>query len=80
MTLLPDSPSTYSRRLALGGGRRGHDVRRPGRWLVSRHPNAAPPITDASPRSGHFHPPLLLHKYGPNGMRLGLHCETVDMS
>jgi hypothetical protein len=28
---------------------------------------------------GHFHPPLL-HKYGANGMRLGLHCETVDMS
>jgi hypothetical protein len=28
---------------------------------------------------GHFTPPLL-HKYGPNGMRLGLHCETVDIS
>ena len=20
------------------------------------------------------------HKYGPNGMRMGLHCETSDMS
>jgi hypothetical protein len=28
---------------------------------------------------GHFHPPIL-HKYGPNGMRLGLHCETIDIS
>jgi hypothetical protein len=28
---------------------------------------------------GHFHAPLA-HKYGPNGMRLGLHCETKDMS
>jgi hypothetical protein len=27
----------------------------------------------------HFQPPVL-HKYGPNGMRLGLHCETKDMS
>lgn len=22
----------------------------------------------------------VLHKYGPNGMRMGLHCETTDMS
>ena len=28
---------------------------------------------------GHFEAPVT-HKYGPNGMRLGLHCETKDMS
>jgi hypothetical protein len=27
----------------------------------------------------HFHAPVA-HRYGPNGMRLGLHCETKDMS
>jgi hypothetical protein len=27
----------------------------------------------------HFTAPVP-HKYGPNGMRMGLHCETVDMS
>lgn len=27
----------------------------------------------------HFQAPLV-HKYGKNGMRLGLHCETSDMS
>lgn len=27
----------------------------------------------------HFQAPVP-HKYGPNGMRLGLHCETTDMS
>jgi hypothetical protein len=30
-------------------------------------------------RGGHFEAPVP-HKYGPNGMRLGLHCETKDMS
>ena len=29
--------------------------------------------------SSHFQPPML-HKYGSNGMRMGLHCETKDMS
>ena len=28
---------------------------------------------------GHYEAPPV-HPYGPNGMRLGLHCETVDMS
>jgi hypothetical protein len=28
---------------------------------------------------GHFQAPTP-HKYGPNGMRMGLHCETSDMS
>jgi hypothetical protein len=27
----------------------------------------------------HFRAPVT-HKYGPNGMRLGFHCETSDMS
>jgi hypothetical protein len=30
-------------------------------------------------RTDHFEAPVP-HKYGPNGMRLGLHCETKDMS
>jgi hypothetical protein len=30
-------------------------------------------------RTDHFTPPVL-HRYGANGMRLGLHCETKDMS
>jgi hypothetical protein len=29
--------------------------------------------------TGHFQPPML-HKYGKNGMRMGLHCETQDTS
>ena len=28
---------------------------------------------------GHFQAPMV-HKYGPNGMRLGLHCEDHDPS
>ena len=27
----------------------------------------------------HFQPPVP-HRYGSNGMRMGLHCETSDMS
>ena len=30
-------------------------------------------------QSGHFQPPVL-HKYGANGMRMGLHCEDHDPS
>jgi hypothetical protein len=30
-------------------------------------------------RGGHFTAPTP-HRYGPNGMRMGLHCETSDMS
>jgi hypothetical protein len=30
-------------------------------------------------QTGHFQAPMV-HKYGANGMRLGLHCETKDMS
>jgi hypothetical protein len=50
---------------------------------------AGPPSApDHSAQSGHsrtvgktyhFQAPVP-HKYGPNGMRMGLHCETVDMS
>jgi hypothetical protein len=29
--------------------------------------------------TGHFQAPIP-HKYGANGMRMGLHCETTDMS
>jgi hypothetical protein len=29
--------------------------------------------------TGHFQAPMV-HKYGKNGMRLGLHCETQDVS
>jgi hypothetical protein len=30
-------------------------------------------------RSDHFRPPVL-HRYGANGMRMGLHCDTHDPS
>jgi hypothetical protein len=30
-------------------------------------------------QTGHFQAPAP-HKYGKNGMRMGLHCETTDMS
>jgi Spy/CpxP family protein refolding chaperone len=30
-------------------------------------------------QTGHFQAPVP-HKYGKNGMRMGLHCETTDMS
>jgi hypothetical protein len=30
-------------------------------------------------RTGPFQAPVV-HEYGKNGMRLGLHCETKDMS
>jgi len=30
-------------------------------------------------QNGHFQAPAA-HKYGKNGMRMGLHCETKDMS
>lgn len=43
----------------------------------ARSPGNAPTVKVA--RVWHFQPPPL-HKYGPNGMRLGLHCETKDMS
>jgi hypothetical protein len=33
----------------------------------------------AAERTGHFVPPVV-HKYGANGMRMGLHCETTDPS
>lgn len=29
--------------------------------------------------TGHYQAPMP-HKYGPNGMRMGLHCDTTDMS
>jgi hypothetical protein len=32
-----------------------------------------------SEQTGHFEAPVP-HKYGKNGMRMGLHCETKDMS
>lgn len=35
------------------------------------------PVTATPP--GSFQAPVA-HRYGTNGMRLGLHCETTDMS
>ena len=32
-----------------------------------------------SQEPGHFQAPVP-HKYGTNGMRMGMHCETKDMS
>jgi hypothetical protein len=45
--------------------------------------SAAPDRTGAHhsrvAEADHFRAPVT-HRYGPNGMRLGLHCETKDMS
>jgi len=42
-------------------------------------PDGAAHHSRLADRTGHFVAPIP-HKYGPNGMRLGLHCETRDMS
>ena len=34
---------------------------------------------DGVVQTDHFQAPAA-HRYGPNGMRMGLHCETSDMS
>ena len=54
---------------------------------TARRPRAAPVAPDGSGHGQHarvaettaFQPPMP-HKYGSNGMRMGLHCETKDMS
>jgi hypothetical protein len=49
---------------------------------------ARPPAPDRSAHAhhgravhevDHFHPPML-HRYGKNGLRMGLHCETSAIS
>jgi hypothetical protein len=39
------------------------------------HGQAAPTVRQAD----HFQAPVP-HRYGTNGMRMGMHCETTDMS
>lgn len=45
----------------------------------ARPPAPVSPTTRGTANAVHFVAPVP-HPYGANGMRMGLHCETVDLS